>query len=81
MKYDCEFKVCITKLIFTDQPLDDAIMVSAAQHTTGQSSIEEPDDQPLLMDTISFSSSNSASTPKDLKSLQSQVVSADIEKC
>jgi len=75
----CSASACTTQPL--DQPLDDAIMVSAAQHTTGQSSIEEPDDQPLLMDTISFSSSNSASTPKDLKSLQSQVVSADIEKC
>merc|ERR1712008_468292 len=52
----CSASACTTQPL--DQPLDDAIMVSAAQHTTGQSSIEEPDDQPLLMDTISFSSSN-----------------------
>merc|ERR1712156_15301 len=69
----------------TTQPLDqplDAIMVSDA-HTSGpsgQSSIEEPDDQPLLLDTISFSSSNCSSS-KDIKTSQSQVVLADIEKC
>jgi len=69
----------------TTQPLDqplDAIMVSDA-HTSGpscQSSIEEPDDQPLLLDTISFSSSNCSSS-KDLKTSQSQVVLAEIEKC
>merc|ERR1712156_1342164 len=69
----------------TTQPLDqplDAIMVSDA-HTSGpsgQSSIEEPDDQPLLLDTISFFSSNCSSS-KDIKTSQSQVVLADIEKC
>jgi len=69
----------------TTQPLDqplDTIMVSDA-HTSGpsgQSSIEEPDDQPLLLDTISFSSSNCSSS-KDIKTSQSQVVLAEIEKC
>merc|ERR1712203_617442 len=63
----------------TTQPLDhplDAIMVSPAQTTnvTTTVSIEEPDDQPLLLsDAISFSSSNSSAS-KDLKTSQSQVV-------
>merc|ERR1712223_2370793 len=71
----------------TTQPLDqplDAIMVSDSQSSgpIGQSSIEEPDDQPLLLDAISFSSSNcSSSASKDLKTSQSQVVLAEIEKC
>merc|ERR1712083_570414 len=72
----------------TTQPLDqplDAIMVSDA-HTSDNAvtttvSIEEPDDQPLLLDAISFSSSNSSSASKDLKTSQSQVVLAEIEKC
>ena len=67
----------------TDHPLD-AIMVSPAQTTnvtTTTVSIEEPDDQPLLLsDAISFSSSNSSAS-KDLKTSQSQVVLAEIEKC
>merc|ERR1712083_991428 len=53
----------------TTQPLDhplDAIMVSPAQTTnvtTTTVSIEEPDDQPLLLsDAISFSSSNSSAS-------------------